>query len=244
MNSSVNETKLAPYNFSIGNVMKEGWQRTSGFKLKLWGAFLTYMILNFLLYMGLGFLHPAHDNLSAIFSLIGFLIIYPMVIGIYILGVKRSVDQPIKVSMMFDYYHAIFRVDITFILAYIITVFFFGVGIFCVIFGAHATEVGMRSILLLIGGLFLLIGAYLVLAYVFATTLSALKKLNPWTALETSRKGISKHWFKVFFLYLFVSVIIIVSAIPFGIGLIWTLPWSNATLGVLYRDLFGVNPGE
>ena len=66
--------------------------------------------------------------------------------------------------------------------------------------------------------------------------------LSPWQAMEASRQAIGQHWFKVFGLLLLLGAILLVSALPLGIGLIWSLPLSVAALGVLYREIFGVLP--
>jgi uncharacterized membrane protein len=79
-------------------------------------------------------------------------------------------------------------------------------------------------------------------AYILAIPLVVERKLSPWQALETSRKAITQHWFKVFGLFLVLGVIVLVSAIPLGIGLVWTLPMAIIAIGVLYRTIFGVLP--
>lgn len=66
--------------------------------------------------------------------------------------------------------------------------------------------------------------------------------LTPWQALETSRKAITQRWFKVFGLFLLLGLITLVSAIPLGVGLVWTIPLFVIAMGVLYRTIFGVLP--
>jgi uncharacterized membrane protein len=66
--------------------------------------------------------------------------------------------------------------------------------------------------------------------------------LSPWQAMEASRKAITQHWFKVFGLIFTLGLMILVSAIPLGIGLIWTLPLTVICMGILYRTIFGGLP--
>jgi uncharacterized membrane protein len=66
------------------------------------------------------------------------------------------------------------------------------------------------------------------------------KKLQPWQAMEASRKAITHRWLKVFFLLLAMSLIIFASMLPLFIGLIWTYPMSVVLIGILYREIFGV----
>ena len=58
--------------------------------------------------------------------------------------------------------------------------------------------------------------------------------------METSRRAVSKRWFKLFGLLIAMGLVIFASAIPLGIGLIWTAPWSVNVFGVTYRRMFGV----
>jgi uncharacterized membrane protein len=85
-------------------------------------------------------------------------------------------------------------------------------------------------------------GIYLSVAYILAIPLVVERGLSPWQALEASRKAISQHWFKVFGLFLLLGVLMSLSMIPFGIGLLWTIPLMVVSLGVLYRTIFGVRP--
>ena len=75
-----------------------------------------------------------------------------------------------------------------------------------------------------------------------AVVMMLLIYLSPWQALEASRKAITQHWFKVFGLFIVLGLIIIVSAIPLGIGLVWSIPLMVVAMGVLYRTIFGVLP--
>ena len=96
-------------------------------------------------------------------------------------------------------------------------------------------------IMVLIGFALLIIpGIYLSIAYYMALPLVAEKGLSPWQALEVSRKTISKRWFTMFFFSIVISLIVMASMIPLGIGLIWTLPMMMIAYGIIYRNMFGV----
>jgi hypothetical protein len=51
---------------------------------------------------------------------------------------------------------------------------------------------------------------------------------------------VTKRWFKYSGLLSMMGILVLVSAIPLGIGLIWTVPWAANVLGVAYRRTFGV----
>jgi len=83
-------------------------------------------------------------------------------------------------------------------------------------------------------------GIYLAVAYMMAVALMIDRDMGVWEAMETSRKAITRHWFKVFFLYLFLGLLMFVAMIPALIGLIWVLPLASIMHGVMYKYMFGV----
>jgi len=98
----------------------------------------------------------------------------------------------------------------------------------------------LQTILITIG-LFLLIlpGIYLIIGYMMTLPLIVDKGLSPWQAMETSRKAIHRVWWKIAGLSLIVGFIITISAIPLGLGLIWSWPLAIIMVGVVYCKLFG-----
>jgi uncharacterized membrane protein len=95
-------------------------------------------------------------------------------------------------------------------------------------------------VILIVVGFMLLVlpGIYLAVAYSFALPLIVDKKIGVWEAMELSRKTITKQWFSFFGLGIVAALFLIVSAIPFGIGLIWSLPTVYIAYGLLYHRLF------
>jgi hypothetical protein len=218
------------YDFDVMEVIKEGWQRQSGMKGAFWlGAILLYAVI-ILLSIGAGVVaavmtggqstgEPGAISGTAALFQVGFqlvllLIMYPMYAGLAMIGINRSVELPVKGTMVFGYYA-------------------FTIGIFFAIL--------LTSILTFIGMLLLVIpGIYLSIAYSMTLPLIVEKRLGVWAAMEASRRAVTKHWFKVFFTYLLMSLVLMVSALPLFIGWIWTLPMMLAVYGVMYRTMFGV----
>ncbi len=207
------------YDFEIMDVFKEAWQKTSGIKGTILGVMLVFMVVVFTINLATIFVVSSlslQENImvAIIDQLIFMLVVYPFMAGIAMLGVRRAVDLPVSFTMAFGY----FGYTISLVIA----------GILITIF----TTIGF--VLLIIPGL------YLSVAYVLTVPLIVEKNLGPWRALESSRKAITHHWFKVFFTYFIMGIIVIISSIPLGIGLIWTLPMMVNVAGILYRTLFGV----
>ena len=139
---------------------------------------------------------------------------YPIFAGILMMGLHRSIDAPVNFKMAFAYLSNALPVIIA-----------------CVFI----------SILVTLGMILLVIpGIYLSIAYVFTLPLIIDKNMDFWQAMETSRKAVTQHWFKVFFSFLLMMIIYLVSIIPFGVGLIWSVPMLVALQGILYRNIFGI----
>jgi uncharacterized membrane protein len=60
--------------------------------------------------------------------------------------------------------------------------------------------------------------------------------------MELSRKTVHRNWFPTFGLLLAAGMLIVVSMLAYGFGLILTLPLCTAALMFAYEDLFGVRP--
>ncbi len=77
-------------------------------------------------------------------------------------------------------------------------------------------------------------------AYAFSAPLMLDKKLSPWQSMEASRKAVTHHWFKVFGVFLLLSVILVLSMFTV-IGIIWALPMSMLGYASLYITIFGIS---
>lgn len=224
---SIEEALSRGYDFSIGNLLGEAWRNTRGIKWPIIAGFLVFYVVLFVAAFVLAFLLAGAGLISADSLLAGPLgqlllslgigvLTYPFFAGILMIGIRRAAQQPVGVGLVFGYFGHTLALAVTGILVTI-----------CVYLG---------TLLLILPGI------YLGIAYLLAMALVVERGLSPWQAMEASRKAITQHWFKVFGLLLLLSLILLVSALPLGIGLIWTLPMSVAAIGVLYREIFGVLP--
>jgi len=202
------------YDFDIGQVMREAWELTRGMKASFWGAaiILYGILLVFAIIAGM----VAGENLPLrVLTNVAFGTISPVLfIGIILMGIRRAAGLPINFSTAFGCFDRAVPVFIA----------------------------GLLTTLLTYLGLILLVipGIYLVIAYCMTMPLIADRRLSPWEAMETSRKAITKRWFQYFGLLLVVGLLVGLSALPLGIGLIWTAPWGMNVIGVVYRRTFGV----
>lgn len=223
---TIEEALSRGYDFSISDLLSEAWSRTKGTKgIIIAGLVVFYTAMfavMFILTLVGGLLGASTESgsglalITSIINMVATFLSYPFLAGINMVGIRQAAGQPVRFGEIFSHFDRSVPIVITTLL---------------------------MSVLTLIGYvLFVLPGIYLSFAYLLAIPLVVERGLTPWQALETSRKAISQHWFKVFGLFLVLGLLMLLSIIPLGIGLIWTLPWAIVAIGVLYRTIFGVLP--
>jgi hypothetical protein len=79
---------------------------------------------------------------------------------------------------------------------------------------------------LMFAGLFIggLVALYLSISWAFTFILIIDRGLSPWTAMEVSRRVISRQWFRVFFVLLLGGILTMLGLIGLIIGIIFTMP--------------------
>jgi hypothetical protein len=80
-------------------------------------------------------------------------------------------------------------------------------------------------------------GIYLGVGYLFAIQMGIFGGMDPWSAMEWSRKLITRNWWKFLVLVLIFIVLNAVGFLLAGIGLVLTLPLTFLVLYVLFEDL-------
>ncbi|MDO9322167.1 MAG: hypothetical protein Q7U01_11100 [Pseudomonas sp.] len=225
---SIEEALSRGYDFRIGELLSDAWQRVKGSKGLIIGAVIIYAVAATIInsvfgaMLGLIGLQADPENLAGmlagqfVISILGAAVTYPLLAGMMMIGIRRAADQAFNFDLTFSGFKNPLPIIIT----------------------------GVLMLVMIYAGCLLLLlpGIYLMIAYALALPLVIERGLSPWQALETSRKAISQHWFKVLGLNLVLGLIVGLSAIPLGIGMIWTVPlWAIAS-GVLYRTIFGVLP--
>nr|WP_288466149.1 hypothetical protein [uncultured Pseudomonas sp.] len=223
---SVEQALSRGYDFTIGGLLSEGWQLIKGTKGIIIGGFLIFyvaiLVASFVVGGVLGIFSMFSDSLALIIigqlltTIIASAVSYPFFAGLTMVGIRRAAGQPISFNEIFGHFGSLVPLLIAAVLMMLL--------------------IYLGMILLLIPGI------YLAVAYMLAIPLIVERGLSPWQAMEASRKAITQHWFKVFGLFLLLGLIVSISAIPLGIGLIWTIPLFVMVMGVLYRTIFGVLP--
>ena len=106
-------------------------------------------------------------------------------------------------------------------------------------FWIPAAVVSLLSQTLIALGLIALIipGIYLAVSYLFAIPMGIFGGLDPWAAMEWSRKLITRNWWRFFGLLLILVVLNLLGLVLAGIGLLLTIPLTFLVLYVVFEEL-------
>lgn len=224
MNSTPNnqhgslETAVAgQYDFTIGEILSEAWARIYGYKLPYAIITSVYFLIYFVALVLVIAMMGEEDSAraQAVIQLLSFAMM-PMSAALTMMGLHMAMGRPITVKQLFAYYNskglAIIGLQIVMMMAIVLGLL-----------------------------LFIIPGIYLSIALMFAVPLMLEKNLSIIDAFEASRKAVTHHWFKLFGLLFVMGIILFLSMLPLGVGLIWTMPMMMAVIGVLYRRMFGIN---
>jgi len=210
---------IRDYDFDIIEMIKAGWARMEGVKAQFVAGFSIYIAMAIVVQLLLGLVFPQGTDVEPnylnqqIVGILSYPVLMPIMAGIIMMAINHSRGEQIDFKSVFNYYHLTGKLALAGILVYIMT---------------------MVGLLLLI-----LPAIYLSVAYAFTLPLIVDKNMDVWAAMEHSRKTVTKHWFKVAGLMGLLTVAMAISAIPLGIGLIWTVPLMFVTLyGLAYPVMF------
>jgi len=213
-------------NFQVGmlETLGEAWRGLKGFKLKC----LIALILYLLVFLGAGMVFGglaailaatgADESvlgvLSLVFQLVITLLALPMSYALLIMAMRHAHGKRVSAGEIFRHFGTIGSLFVTYLL---------------------------QTILITIGFMLLILpGIYLMFAYVYAMPLIVEKKMGPWQALETSRKAVTRVWFRFFGFLWLITLINMLGVFTLGIAWIWTVPWSVLAMAMVYEKIFGV----
>lgn len=151
------------------------------------------------------------DLLTKTSAVLG-LIIAPIEVGIMLMGLSAARGEKIKFS------------DIKYILPYSPKI------IILAIITMFLVQLGLL--------LFVIPGLFLMVVLSMAPMIMCDQKLGMIESLKTSTQTLSKHWFSLFIVYIWLIIAIILSFYTMGIALILTLPLYVNVKGLMYRQLF------
>lgn len=225
------------YLLPVWDTITTAWEKVHGAKKTFWASLLLLALIMF----GLGIVEGIFEALPGIPVMIRALsnaITYLINVSLIYIGIKRAQNLPINYKMMFHAFHkdVFLRIAGLFILQALIL--------------AIPAALAAAGYGLLIAGniIFTLLGISLLLASYIASIVLLIRigvsvgfvmdqQLNPWHAIKSSFAATRGNFWNLVGLFLLQLLIATASAIPLGIGLIWTIPLCLITYGVIYQRL-------
>jgi hypothetical protein len=221
----------------IGDTISAAWNKIYGVKTSFWAA----VIVSYLISLGLTILSSICMHilfplgvLATITSVCVFILLQ---IGLYYMGILRADNQPIHYKQIYFPLSAAMRLNtLGLILAQSLIMVIPGMIAYlatCLMNHADQNDFfALIAVALYVASLLLAI--YLILGMLLAMGYVLTKNMAPIEALTNSYKHTQSHLFELFVIYIIFSIIYFLLGLPFGIGLIWGIPFSY----VLYGEIF------
>lgn len=214
---SLNEAINYDYDFSVSELISEAWGMVNGNKLPIFIAIVLAGILGTIVsYIGkiisalVAFIPMLSIVMDIVFGAASSIFAIGVIIVVLKLANREKVDAASDFCQFTKYWVPILILSI------------------------------VMSIIVAIGFTLLIIpGIYLAVAYSLSYWILVIHpNASFWDILEASRKIVTRRWFKFFILSLILGLILFISAIPLGIGLIWTLPLCNFAYALIFKKIF------
>lgn len=231
------------YSIPVWETIGKAWDKIKGTKGSVWGAIgLIILIMLGLIICG-SIIQGIFPFLKSLVGLILQLVNFLFEMGLLYIGIKRAFDLPISYRLVFRSFETpvALRVIGLYILQILIfipfTLLFFIPLIVQSVFDypfSSAPIVLLYLVCYVIG----IIGViYFVIRLLVAMAFVLDKLSNPWEAIVKSFEATRGNFWNLLFLTIIEILILMISAIPLGIGLIWTLPFALILYGIIYKEL-------
>ena len=229
------------YDLDIGRCFSKGWNLLQNNLGLLIGAMLVYLAIQIVISV-LGMI----PFVGWVFSLLNLFVAAPLMGGVFYITLQAIRSQSTSVGDVFEGFHRSFiQLCLGYIVPAILTALcFIPVAIMAVMALAptlakkQPPEIG--TILPIIGvGLVCLIPAMILsVNWMFTLPLIVDKGLDFWTAMKTSWKKVTQHWWQIFALLLLVGLVNLGGLILCCVGLIFTMPLGIAATMYAYETIF------
>ena len=235
------------YDFKFGDYISQGFNIVN----KNIGGFIGYTLVFYLIMIGLGII-PIIGSIALL------VLIYPLMVGYYIVAHKINNGESVEFGNFFDGTKRIS--DLLLLMGLLIVINIVAALPFFLVMGSTFMEIielsaepmqDPEEILALysnmnFGLLFLtyIPMIYLSVAYTWAAPLVLFNNMRPWEAMEASRKVINKKWLWVFGFIVVMGFIGAAGAILLLVGMLYTIPVYMCGMYAAYADVIGVDNGE
>lgn len=227
------------YKLPVMDTIKLAWSKVYGAKGSIWAGFGIVFVIMFCLGLIDGVFQYAWPNIEPAVGFVVQVVGFLLQMGLVYLGIRRAQDAPINYRLIFRSFES--RITIRIIGLYIMQVLILIIPMIFIIVGIVINTADSSSGTLAISILLFILGGVAVLILAVRMMLSMGYVLDraagPIEALKLSFAASKSNFWRMLGVTIIETLIIIVSAIPLGIGLIWTLPFGLIVYGVMFNLL-------
>jgi predicted Ser/Thr protein kinase len=205
------------YELNIGSCLRRGWKL---FRSNFWPFVgITALLIALMGFAssvgGISMRHgPAGGDSFEIGSWLAALVWGPLAGGMYLYLLKKIRGEKTTIETVFSgFSHRFLHLFLGGFVAHLLI----WLGILCLV----------------------LPGIYLAVAWMFTLPLIADKQLDFWSAMELSRKVVTKHWFKFLGFILICMLLSFAGVLVFIVGILIMLPWVVSAQMYAYEDILG-----
>jgi hypothetical protein len=229
--------KEKPFLMPVGNTISSAWQKVNGVKGTIWRGLSVVILIAFIFFI-LEKMTASTPVLTNSIYTIGFIINFLLQMGLIYFGIQRAFDLPMDYHQMFRTFN--FNMIIRLFGLVLLQLLIFLPFVMLSILGMSILGSDFLSYVL-IGVSICLAACFGVLYVAIRMMLSAAfildKKNNPWQAVKKSFEASRSNFWRLLQVFIMGLLIFILSFIPFGIGLIWSLPFLLICYGLMYKRL-------
>ncbi|GEM_PF-1658056 len=242
-------THINKNHFSIIETVKIAWHGIRGTKRIFWimTALLVVVVCSLILLEQRVHLHALAPALTlsiiVMARIISGVTSILLGLGLVYLGIQRASQQSIQLAMVNDMFNFTLLKNVIglyilqFIILFPLAILIYVATHFTTLFPSvvlnnmgHAC----RSIIVIVSLIALI---YLSMRLYLTKAIIVTEKTTPWNTLQRSFQITKSHVWKLLSLCIMNIVILIISTIPFGIGLLWSVPFCFINYGAVYKQL-------
>jgi hypothetical protein len=226
------------YELPVWDTITTAWDKAYGAKKTFWASIAVLFVIVFTIGVAQGLTDSGADEknfISIIIGTIGNIVAYFLQLGLIYMGINRAIDRPIHYKMLFRTFNLPLALNIVGlytlqVLLFLAPVVIAALGVFLI--SGPSTVLGvLLCVVAFIAFAILMVRLSLCMAYILDAN------STPLTSIKQSIRATTGNFWNLVAVFLIQFLIILVSIIPFGLGLIWTLPFGFICYGTVYQRL-------
>lgn len=230
------------YKLPIQDTMSTAWDKIAGSKGTFWAALGILILASVVAGLIGGVFEAINHVLGTVAQVIIQIYITALAYGTYYIGIVRAKDMPINYKMVFrgiEDPRRTVKLLVTVLITWLIMLPPVVILILTSM-GWAAANIDSSLLKIAIALIYIVCGLatfYLVLRTIFGVYFVLDLDVNPIDAVKLSFKATKGNVLSILGIVLLITIVVIISALPLGIGLIWTIPFAHIVLGLAYKRL-------